>query len=163
MCQPAAPDAPMSARRALRNTPTISRPGQSVDAFPSRHWEEAMDRAAQGLVKVADLDGPRALAGSVRERLERRAYRVSETRAHRLGSNNVDHCTRLCHASSVAACSTGVGSAAVTATFNEENSTSIIVDRRQPDREPSVAGDLLQAAQNAAPKLIVMDPRGQSR
>src|SRR5208337_1653044 len=79
------------------------------------------------------------------------------------GTNNVDHCTRLCHASSVAALLEGVGSAAVTATFNEcKNSDVIIVIGANPtENHPVAATFFKQAAKNGA-KLVVMDPRGQA-
>src|SRR5712672_4417853 len=83
-------------------------------------WEEALDRAAKGLVKIRDRDGPRALAGfGSAKGSNEEAYLFQKLVRTGFGSNNVDHCTRLCHASSVAALLEGVGSAAVTATFNE--------------------------------------------
>ncbi len=69
------------------------------------------------------------------------------------GTNNVDHCTRLCHASSVAALMEGIGSGAVTAPFTAAaDADVIIVIGARPDREPPGRRDLLQAGrQSAAP------------
>ena len=79
-----------------------------------------MERAASGLKKIRDRDGPRALAGfGSAKGSNEEAYLFQKLVRTGFGSNNVDHCTRLCHASSVAALLEGVGSAAVTATFNE--------------------------------------------
>ena len=79
------------------------------------------------------------------------------------GSNNVDHCTRLCHASSVAALLEGVGSAAVTATFNEcKNSDVIIVIGANPTENHPVAATFFKQAAKRGAKLVVMDPRGQA-
>src|SRR5215470_788963 len=88
--------------------------------FRPASWEEAMERAASALVKIRDRDGPRALAGfGSAKGSNEEAYLFQKLVRTGFGSNNVDHCTRLCHASSVAALLEGVGSAAVTATFNE--------------------------------------------
>ena len=79
------------------------------------------------------------------------------------GTNNVDHCTRLCHASSVAALIEGVGSAAVTATFNEcKNSDVIIVIGANPTENHPVAATFFKQAAKRGAKLVVMDPRGQA-
>ena len=79
------------------------------------------------------------------------------------GTNNVDHCTRLCHASSVAALLETIGSAAVTATFNEcKNSDVIVVIGANPTENHPVAATFFKQAAKRGAKLIVMDPRGQA-
>ena len=84
--------------------------------FREATWEEAMERAASGLTKIRDRDGSRALAGfGSAKGSNEEAYLFQKLVRTGFGSNNVDHCTRLCHASSVAALLEGVGSAAVTA------------------------------------------------
>src|SRR3954449_8370473 len=96
--------------------------------FRTATWEEALDRAAKGLVKIRDRDGPRALAGfGSAKGSNEEAYLFQKLVRTGFGSNNVDHCTRLCHASSVAALLEGVGSAAVTATFNECKNSDVII------------------------------------
>jgi formate dehydrogenase major subunit len=141
------------------------------DALDTRHamrhfrpatWEEALDRAAAGLKKIRDGKGARALAGfGSAKGSNEEAYLFQKLVRTGFGSNNVDHCTRLCHASSVAALLEGVGSAAVTATFNEcKNSEVIIVIGANPtDNHPVAATFFKQAAKRGA-KLVVMDPRG---
>ncbi|MDP6216853.1 MAG: molybdopterin-dependent oxidoreductase, partial [SAR324 cluster bacterium] len=77
------------------------------------------------------------------------------------GHNNVDHCTRLCHASSVAALMENVGSAAVTATFNEiENADVAIVIGANPTENHPVAATYFKQFAKRGGKLIIMDPRG---
>jgi len=79
------------------------------------------------------------------------------------GHNNVDHCTRLCHASSVAALMENVGSGAVTATFNEiENADVAIVIGANPIENHPVAATYFKQFTKRGGKLIVMDPRGQA-
>ena len=78
------------------------------------------------------------------------------------GHNNVDHCTRLCHASIVAALMENVGSGAVTATFNEiENADVAIVIGANPIENHPVAATYFKQFTKRGGKLIVMDPRGQ--
>ncbi|MEA2931176.1 MAG: formate dehydrogenase major subunit [Hyphomicrobiales bacterium] len=132
--------------------------------FRPATWDEAMERAASGLVKIRDRDGPRALAGfGSAKGSNEEAYLFQKLVRTGFGSNNVDHCTRLCHASSVAALLEGVGSAAVTATFNEcKNSDVIIVIGANPTENHPVAATFFKQAAKRGAKLIVMDPRGQA-
>ena len=77
------------------------------------------------------------------------------------GHNNLDHCTRLCHASSVAALMENVGSAAVTATFNEiENADCAIVIGANPVENHPVAATFFKQFAKRGGKLITIDPRG---
>ena len=79
------------------------------------------------------------------------------------GTNNVDHCTRLCHASSVAALFEGIGTAAVTAPFTAaKDSDVIIVIGANPTENHPVAATFFKQAAKRGAKLIVMDPRGQA-
>ncbi|MEE8301641.1 MAG: molybdopterin-dependent oxidoreductase, partial [Candidatus Tectomicrobia bacterium] len=79
------------------------------------------------------------------------------------GTNNVDHCTRLCHASSVAALLEGIGSGAVTAPFTTcEQSDVIIVIGANPTENHPVAATFFKQAAKKGKTLIVMDPRGQA-
>src|ERR1700688_2883051 len=103
-----------------KSTDDLVDPANPFTHFREATWEEAMERAASGLKKIRDRDGPRALAGfGSAKGSNEEAYLFQKLVRTGFGSNNVDHCTRLCHASSVAALLEGVGSAAVTATFNE--------------------------------------------
>jgi formate dehydrogenase major subunit len=132
--------------------------------FREASWEEAMERAASGLKKIRDRDGSRALAGfGSAKGSNEEAYLFQKLVRTGFGSNNVDHCTRLCHASSVAALLEGVGSAAVTATFNEcKNSDLIIVIGANPTENHPVAATFFKQAARRGAKLVVMDPRGQA-
>ncbi|PWB64667.1 MAG: formate dehydrogenase subunit alpha, partial [Bradyrhizobiaceae bacterium] len=132
--------------------------------FRPATWEEALDRAAAGLKNIRDRDGSKALAGfGSAKASNEEAYLFQKLVRAGFGTNNVDHCTRLCHASSVAALLEGVGSAAVTATFNEvKNSDVIIVIGANPTENHPVAATYFKNAVKRGAKLIVMDPRGQA-
>jgi formate dehydrogenase major subunit len=132
--------------------------------FRPATWEEALDRAAAGLKKIRDRDGSRALAGfGSAKGTNEEAYLFQKLVRAGFGTNNVDHCTRLCHASSVAALLETIGSAAVTATFNEcRNSDVIIVIGANPTENHPVAATFFKQAAKRGAELIVMDPRGQA-
>src|SRR5215471_2819668 len=132
--------------------------------FREATWEEALDRAAAGIRKIRDRDGPKALAGfGSAKGSNEEAYLFQKLIRTGFGTNNVDHCTRLCHASSVAALMEGVGSGAVSATFNEcKNSDVIIVIGANPVENHPVAATFFKQAAKRGAKLIVMDPRGQA-
>ena len=127
-------------------------------------WDEALDRAAGGLKTIRDRDGSKALAGfGSAKASNEEAYLFQKLVRAGFGTNNVDHCTRLCHASSVAALLEGVGSAAVSATFNEvKNSDVIVVIGANPTENHPVAATFFKQAAKRGAKLIVMDPRGQA-
>ena len=132
--------------------------------FRPATWEEALDRAAAGLKEIRDRDGSKALAGFGSAKCSNEeAYLFQKLVRVGFGTNNVDHCTRLCHASSVAALLEGVGSGAVSATFNEvKNSDVIIVIGANPTENHPVAATFFKQAAKRGTKLIVMDPRGQA-
>src|SRR5438132_9957046 len=132
--------------------------------FRPASWDEALDRAAAGLKTIRDRDGSKALAGfGSAKASNEEAYLFQKLVRVGFGTNNVDHCTRLCHASSVAALLEGVGSAAVSATFNEvKNSDVIIVIGANPTENHPVAATYFKQAAKRGAKLIVMDPRGQA-
>ena len=151
-------------RRAASTSTTPSTPAMRSSHFRPATWEEALDRASAGLKAIRDSKGARALAGfGSAKGSNEEAYLFQKLVRTGFGSNNVDHCTRLCHASSVAALLEGVGSAAVTATFNEcKNSDVIIVIGANPTENHPVAATFFKQAAKRGAKLIVMDPRGQA-
>ena len=132
--------------------------------FREASWEEALDRAAAGLKKIRDRDGSKALAGfGSAKGSNEEAYLFQKLVRTGFGTNNVDHCTRLCHASSVAALMEGIGSAAVSATFNEcKNSEVIFVIGANPTENHPVAATFFKQAAKRGATLIVADPRGQA-
>jgi formate dehydrogenase major subunit len=127
--------------------------------FREASWDEALDKAAAGLKgRGREVAG----FGSAKCTNEE-AYLFQKFIRQGFGHNNVDHCTRLCHASSVAALIENVGSGAVTATFNEiENADVAIVIGANPIENHPVAATYFKQFTKRGGKLIVMDPRGQA-
>ncbi len=133
------------------------------DIFREATWEEALDRAASGLKKIHDERGGSALAGfGSAKGSNEEAYLFQKFIRQGFGTNNVDHCTRLCHASSVAALLEGVGSGAVSAPFTDAmKSDCMIVIGARPAQNHPVAATYFKQAAKQGKKLIIMDPRGQ--
>ena len=133
--------------------------------FREATWEEALDKAASGLKKVHKRDGGKALAGfGSAKGSNEEAYLFQKLIRQGFGTNNVDHCTRLCHASSVAALMEGINSGAVTAPFTAaKDADCIIVIGARPTENHPVAATFLKNAAARGAKLIVMDPRGHSQ
>ncbi|WP_171238103.1 formate dehydrogenase subunit alpha [Ruegeria sp. HKCCA5763] len=129
--------------------------------FREATWEEAMDLAATKLKALRDED-PRSVAGFGSAKCtNEEAYLFQKFIRQGFKHNNVDHCTRLCHASSVAALIENVGSGAVTATFNEiENADVAIIIGANPIENHPVAATYFKQFTKRGGKLIVMDPRG---
>ena len=139
-------------------------PANPYTHFREATWEEALDRAASGIVKIRDRDGGQALSGfGSAKGSNEEAYLVQKLVRTGFRTNNVDHCTRLCHASSVAALMETIGSGAVTAPFAEAvNAEVIIVIGANPAVNHPVAATFIKNAAKAGAILIVMDPRGQA-
>jgi formate dehydrogenase major subunit len=139
-------------------------PANPFTHFREASWEEALDIAAKGLVKIRDEKGVKALAGfGSAKGSNEEAYLFQKLVRTGFGSNNVDHCTRLCHASSVAALMEGLNSGAVSAPFAAAmDAEVIIVIGANPTINHPVAATYLKNAAKRGAKLIVMDPRGQS-
>ncbi|MDJ0614308.1 MAG: formate dehydrogenase subunit alpha [Rhizobiaceae bacterium] len=133
------------------------------DIFREATWEEALELAASGLKKIHDERGGQALAGfGSAKGSNEEAYLFQKFIRQGFGTNNVDHCTRLCHASSVAALLEGVGSGAVSAPFTDANkSDCMIVIGARPTTNHPVAATYFKQAAKEGKKLIIMDPRKQ--
>ena len=139
-------------------------PANPFTHFREATWEEALDVAAKGLAKIRDAKGPKALAGfGSAKGSNEEAYLFQKMVRTGFGSNNVDHCTRLCHASSVAALMEGLNSGAVSAPFSAAmDAEVIIVIGANPTVNHPVAATYIKNAAKRGAKLIVMDPRRQS-
>jgi formate dehydrogenase major subunit len=156
--------------------PLLRKPGVPKDAsadidpanpwthFREASWEEALDLAAAGLRRIRDQHGGKGLAGfGSAKGSNEEAYLFQKLVRTGFGTNNVDHCTRLCHASSVAALMEGIGSASVTAPFTAaKDADVIIVIGANPTENHPVAATFFKNAAKRGATLIVMDPRGQA-
>ena len=133
--------------------------------FREATWQEALDVAAKGLKRIHSRDGGKAIDGfGSAKGSNEEAYLFQKLIRQGFGTNNVDHCTRLCHASSVAALMEGLNSGAVTAPFTAaKDSDCILVIGARPTENHPVAATFLKNAVVRGAKLIVADPRGHSQ
>ena len=135
-------------------------PADPLIHFREASWDEALEAAAAGLAR---LEGREVAGFGSAKCTNEEAYLFQRLIRERFGHNNLDHCTRLCHASSVAALIENVGSGAVTATFNEiENADCAIVIGANPVENHPVAATFFKQFAKRGGQLIVMDPRGQA-
>jgi formate dehydrogenase major subunit len=131
------------------------------DVFREASWEEALDLAGGKLKNLRDQYGAKSLAGfGSAKGSNEEAYLFQKLVRTGFGSNNVDHCTRLCHASSVAALLEGVGSGAVSNPVKDvEHSEVILIIGSNPTSNHPVAATWMKNAAQQGSKIILADPR----
>ena len=135
--------------------------GEILPHFREASWEEALDLAASRLTAIRERHGPRALAGFGSAKCtNEEAYLFQKLIRAGWGTNNVDHCTRLCHASSVAALFEGIGTAAVTTTYGDiQNAEVALLTGTNSASNHPVAATFFKQAARAGVKLVVVDVR----
>ena len=146
------------------------KPGGLVDYaevmphFREATWEEALDLVARRLREVHAAGGPGAIAGFGSAKCSNEeAYLFQKLIRTAFGTNNVDHCTRLCHASSVAALFEGVGSGAVSTTYGDVvNADVVIITGSNPTANHPVASSFFKQARRRGTKIIYVDPRAST-
>ena len=136
-------------------------PANPCEVFREASWDEALDFAAGGLTRIRDQIGPRALAGfGSAKGSNEEAYLFQKLVRTGFGTHNVDHCTRLCHASSVAALLEGIGSGAVSNPVRDvEHADLVIVIGANPSANHPVAASFIKNATERGTRLVLMDPR----
>ena len=136
-------------------------PERVMDVFREASWEEALDFAGGGLRDIRDRHGRKSLAGfGSAKGSNEEAYLFQKLVRTGFGSNNVDHCTRLCHASSVVALLEGIGSGAVSnPVMDVTRAEVVIVIGANPTVNHPVAATFIKNAVKNGTKLIVCDPR----
>ena len=152
---------PMIRREGVPKTTELVDPAQMWTVFREATWDEALDAAADGLRRVRERDGPAGLAGfGSAKGSNEEAYLFQKLVRTAFGTNNVDHCTRLCHASSVAALLEDIGSGAVSNQVSDVALADVaIVIGANPTINHPVAATFMKNAAKGGTKLILMDPR----
>ncbi len=153
----------------LPNTPKHAQdqvdPANPWTHFREASWEEALELAAGALSRIRAESGPRSLAGfGSAKGSNEEAYLFQKLVRTGFGSNNVDHCTRLCHASSVAALMEGLNSGAVTAPFSAalDSEVIVVIGANPTVNHPVAATFIKNAVKDRGAKLVVIDPRHQA-
>jgi formate dehydrogenase major subunit len=150
-----------SSRRKRRKPGGIVDYDEVMPAFREASWDEALDLVARRLREIRDRSGSGALAGFGSAKCSNEeAYLFQKLVRAVFGTNNVDHCTRLCHASSVAALLQMIGSGAVTTTYGDvENADVALITGTNTTANHPVAATFFKDATRRGTKLIVVDPR----
>ena len=136
-------------------------PANPLEYFREATWEEALDLAAGKFKEIRDTKGKTALAGfGSAKGSNEEAYLFQKLVRTGFGSNNVDHCTRLCHASSVAALMEGVASGAVSNQVSDvQHAEVIFLIGANPISNHPVAATWIKNAVKKGAKFIYADPR----
>jgi formate dehydrogenase major subunit len=136
-------------------------PERAMAFFREASWKEALDLAGGKLKEIRDCHGRKALAGFGSAKCSNEeAYLFQKLVRIGFGSNNVDHCTRLCHASSVAALLEGIGSGAVSNPVMDVTAAEVVIlIGANPTVNHPVAATWIKNAVKNGTKLIVCDPR----
>ena len=139
----------------------VMEPNRVMEFFREATWEEALLRAGGGLKTIRDTYGKKSLAGfGSAKGSNEEAYLFQKLVRTGFGSNNVDHCTRLCHASSVVALLEGIGSGAVSNPVMDVMKASVvIVIGANPTVNHPVAATWIKNAVKQGTQLILCDPR----
>jgi formate dehydrogenase alpha subunit len=149
----------------IRKTPQL--PGKRTQAFDLSEWhqvtwEEALDYTADRLVKIYLRDGSQAISAYLCAKATNEDnYLLQKLYRALFRTNNIDHCTRLCHAGSVTALQQAVGSSAMSNTAAEVIKTDclIVTGSNTTENHPIIALQIKAAVQKHGAKLIVVDPR----
>jgi len=136
-------------------------PDRVLEVFREASWEEALALAGGKLAAIRDTHGGNALAGfGSAKGSNEEAYLFQKLVRTGFGTNNVDHCTRLCHASSVSALLEGIGSGAVSnPVMDVTRAEVIVIIGANPTVNHPVAATWIKNAVRTGAKLIVLDPR----
>ncbi len=151
---------PLIRREDAPKTEALVDPADMDRYFREASWEEALDRAAEGFRTIRETHGGEALGGfGSAKGSNEEAYLFQKLVRCGFGSNHVDHCTRLCHASSVAALLEGIGSGAVSNPVADVAQAEVlfIIGSNTTVNHPVAATWMKNAARHGA-KLIVADP-----
>jgi formate dehydrogenase major subunit len=129
--------------------------------FREATWDEALDLVASRLGQIYAESGPGGIAGFGSAKCSNEeAYLFQKLIRTAFHTNNVDHCTRLCHASSVAALFEGVGSASVSTTYGDVvNADVAIITGSNATANHPVASSFFKQARRRGTTIIYIDPR----
>jgi predicted molibdopterin-dependent oxidoreductase YjgC len=149
----------------IRRTPQAPgrrTPAKYPDDWREATWDEALDLVVSRLLELRRKYGPDSLTCNVCAKATNEDnYLLQKYIRAVIGSNNVDHCTRLCHAGSVAALQLAIGSSAMSNSIAEmkELECFIITGSNTAENHPVIGTFLKQAVTHNQAKLIVIDPR----
>ena len=138
--------------------PLIKKNGKFVEAT----WEEALDYAADGILRIKEKYGPDAIGViSSAKCTNEENYLMQKLARAVIGTNNVDHCARLCHASTISGLAQTLGSAAMSNNLMDILKAEVIfiIGANPTENHPVYGARIKRAVRKHGAKLIVADPR----
>ncbi len=131
--------------------------------FREATWEEALDLVAKKLAYYRDTTGPDSVAYLSSAKCTNEENYLMQKLARAVGkTNNVDHCARLCHASTVAGLATTLGSGAMSNTIKdatEQSQLIFVIGSNTTEQHPVIGTKIRHAVRDRGVPLIVADPR----
>jgi len=131
-------------------------------SFREATWNEALDYVADRFTAIKEESGPNAIAGLASARsTNEENYIFQKFMRMVIGTNNVDHCSRLCHISTVAGLSAMFGSGAMTNPINDVLKSEVILTTgtNTTENHPIFSNYIIESVMKQGAKLIVVDPR----
>jgi formate dehydrogenase alpha subunit len=126
-------------------------------------WATALDLVARGLTDIARRHGPDALGFLASAKCTNEEnYLVQKLARQAFGTNNVDHCARLCHAPTVVALTDALGSGAMTNSMDDivaDAQAVFVIGSNTTGQHPVFGMRLRAAARRRGLPIIVADPR----
>ena len=140
----------------------VATPSSWYEPFREATWEEALELTAQELLRLRTERGPDSLAVFCSAKCSNEEnYVLQRLFRAGIGTNNVDHCTRLCHSSSVSAMQRSMNTSAASGSMREverESDVIFLLGANTTESHP-VFGAAIKRAQRRGARLIVVDPR----
>ena len=125
-------------------------------------WDEALDYVADELTRITKSNGGDAIATYASAKATNEDnYLFQKLIRALIGTNNVDHCARLCHAGSVTGLQLSIGSSAMSNSIAEMEDLDvfIVTGSNTTETHPVISNFLKKAVRKNGAKLIVVDPR----
>ncbi len=138
------------------------KPAKDMSEWREASWDEALDLIADSMTAIYKHDGSGALGMfSCAKATNEENYLLQKLFRSLFRTNNIDHCTRLCHAGSVVALQMAVGSSAMSnpASDVSKNDVFIVTGSNTTETHPIIGLQMKAAIEQNGAKLIVIDPR----
>jgi formate dehydrogenase alpha subunit len=132
------------------------------DAFREADWDEALELVSQRLARILDRHGPDSIGVlSSAKCTNEDNYVIQKFARAALGTNNVDHCARLCHASTVAAALAAFGEGAMSNSISDIDHADLVfvIGSNTTECHPIIGRKIKNVRRSNKTKLIVVDPR----
>jgi len=133
-----------------------------LSGFRRATWDEALDLAAEKFVEIVQANGGDAVGTFCSAKATNEDnYLFQKFVRGVLGTNNIDHCSRLCHAASVAGLQITLGSSAMSNSIAEMKDLEVLLvtGSNTSETHPVISTFLREAVVKNGARLIVIDPR----